>query len=57
MIDQIAVLFNISRCAYEAGISRSYLSQLEKGTFYASPKIVDKLAKALDVSPAELLKS
>ena len=26
--------------AYEAGVSRSYLSQLEKGAFYASLKII-----------------
>jgi transcriptional regulator with XRE-family HTH domain len=43
--------------AYEAEVSRSYLSQLEKGSFYASLKIIDKLAKALDVDPAELLRS
>jgi transcriptional regulator with XRE-family HTH domain len=43
--------------AYEAQISRSYLSQLEKGAFYASLKIIGKLAEALDVEPAELLKS
>ena len=42
--------------AYEAEISRSYLSQLEKGGFYASLKIVGKLADALDIEPAELLK-
>jgi transcriptional regulator with XRE-family HTH domain len=42
--------------AYEAEISRSYLSQLEKGVFYASLKIVGKLALALGVAPAELLK-
>ena len=42
--------------AYEAEISRSYLSQLEKGAFYASLKILGKLAVALDVEPAELLK-
>ena len=42
--------------AYEAKVSRSYLSQLEKGSFYASLKIVGKLAKALNVEPAELLK-
>jgi transcriptional regulator with XRE-family HTH domain len=42
--------------AYEAEISRSYLSQLEKGAFYASLKIVGKLAEALDIEPAELLK-
>jgi transcriptional regulator with XRE-family HTH domain len=42
--------------AYEAEISRSYLSQIEKGVFYASLKIVGKLAVALGVEPAELLK-
>jgi transcriptional regulator with XRE-family HTH domain len=42
--------------AYEAEVSRSYLSQLEKGAFYASLKIVGKLAEALEVEPAELLK-
>lgn len=43
--------------AYEAEISRSYLSQLEKGAFYASLKIVAKLALVLQVEPAELLKT
>ena len=42
--------------AYEAEVSRSYLSQLEKGTFYASLKIVGRLAEALGVEPAELLR-
>lgn len=42
--------------AYEAEVSRSYLSQIEKGAFFASLKIVGRLAKALDVEPAELLK-
>jgi transcriptional regulator with XRE-family HTH domain len=42
--------------AYEAGVSRSYLSQLEKGSFYASLKIIGRLAEALGVEPAELLK-
>jgi transcriptional regulator with XRE-family HTH domain len=42
--------------AYEAGVSRSYLSQLEKGVFYASLKIVGKLAETLEVEPAELLR-
>jgi transcriptional regulator with XRE-family HTH domain len=41
---------------YEAGVSRGYLSQLEKGAFYANLKIVGKLAKALDVEPAALLR-
>lgn len=43
--------------AYEAKVSRSYLSQLEKGSFYASLKIVGKLAKVLDIEPSELLKT
>lgn len=42
--------------AYEAEVSRSYLSQLEKGAFYASLKIVGKLADVLEVEPAELIK-
>jgi transcriptional regulator with XRE-family HTH domain len=42
--------------AYEAKVSRSYLSQLEKGAFYASLKIVGKLATALNVEPAEFLR-
>jgi DNA-binding XRE family transcriptional regulator len=41
--------------AYEAKVSRSYLSQLEKGSFYASLKILEKLAKALGVEPHELI--
>lgn len=41
--------------AYEAGVSRSYLSQLEKGAFYASLKVVGRLASALSVEPADLL--
>lgn len=42
--------------AYEAEVSRSYLSQLEKGKFYASLKIIGRLAQVLKVEPAELLK-
>jgi transcriptional regulator with XRE-family HTH domain len=41
--------------AYEAKVSRSYLSQLEKGSFYASLKILEKLAKALGVEAYELI--
>jgi transcriptional regulator with XRE-family HTH domain len=42
--------------AYEAEVSRSYLSQIEKGAFYASLKIVGKLARVLRVEPADLLR-
>ena len=41
--------------AYDAEVSRSYLSQLEKGAFFASLRIVGRLADALDVELAELL--
>lgn len=43
--------------AYEAEVSQSYLSQLEKGAFYASLRILDRLAIALDVEPTELLRA
>jgi transcriptional regulator with XRE-family HTH domain len=42
--------------AYEADVSRSYLSQLEKGAFHVSLKTIGKLAEALDVDPAEFLR-
>jgi len=42
--------------AYEAGISRSYLSQLEKGAFHASLKIIGKLAVVLKAEPMEFLR-
>ncbi len=41
--------------AYAAEISRSYLSQIEKGKYYASLKTIGKLAEVLAVEPAELL--
>lgn len=42
--------------AHEASVSRSYLSQLEKGSFYASLNVVGRISDALGVEPAELLK-
>jgi transcriptional regulator with XRE-family HTH domain len=48
--------FSQDDLAYEAEVSRSYLSQLEKGAFYGSLKIIGRLAKALGVEPAELLR-
>jgi transcriptional regulator with XRE-family HTH domain len=42
--------------AYEARMSRSYLSQIEKGEFYVSLRIVGKLATVLEVDPAEFLR-
>ena len=42
--------------AYEAGVNRSYMSRLEKGSTYVGLEIVGKLADALDAEPAEFLK-
>lgn len=42
--------------AYDAGISRGYLSQLEKGVFFVSIKVIGKLADTLKVEPDEFLK-
>lgn len=42
--------------AYEADVSRGYLSQLEKGVFYVSLRIIGRLAKVLKAEPAEFLK-
>jgi transcriptional regulator with XRE-family HTH domain len=42
--------------AYDAKISRSYLSQLEKGTFHASIKVIGKLAETLGTEPDEFLR-
>ena len=42
--------------AYDAGVSRSYLSQIEKGKYYASLKIIGRIADTLGVEPAELLR-
>ncbi|UPK36900.1 helix-turn-helix domain-containing protein [Bradyrhizobium sp. 186] len=42
--------------AADAEISRSYLSQLERGSFHVSIKIIGKLADVLDAEPEEFLK-
>lgn len=43
--------------ALEAEVSRSYLSQIEKGKFYVSLKVVGRLAEALGVAAAEFLRT
>jgi transcriptional regulator with XRE-family HTH domain len=42
--------------ALEARISRSYLSQLEKGVYHVSIKVIGRLADKLNVEPDEFLK-
>jgi transcriptional regulator with XRE-family HTH domain len=39
-----------------AEVSRSYLSQLEKGSYHVSLKIIGRLADVLEVEPAEFLR-
>ena len=45
-------------CLFELALSISFSTSpaLEKGAFYASLNVVGRLAKALEVEPAELLK-
>ena len=42
--------------AYEAGVNRSYLARVEAGRHYVGLEIIGKIAEALEVAPAELLK-
>ena len=42
--------------AYEADVSRSFLSQIEKGKFYVGLEIIGKLADALSVEPTEFFR-
>lgn len=43
--------------AFEAGMKRSYVSDLERGTRNPSVKAIDRLATALGVAPADLLRA
>lgn len=43
--------------AFRAGMKRSYLSDLERGTRNPTVRALERLAEALAVEPAELLKS
>ena len=43
--------------SFDAGMKRSYLSDLERGTRKPSVEALGRLADALGVEPAELLKA
>jgi transcriptional regulator with XRE-family HTH domain len=43
--------------ARRAGVNRSYLAGIESGRRNTSARTIEKLAKALGVSPADLLQS
>ncbi len=42
--------------AHEANVSRTYISQIEKGVYYTSLKIIGRLAEVLEIEPAEFLR-
>ena len=42
--------------ALEANVNKNYLSDLERGTRNPTVKILEKVAKALDISLSELFK-
>ena len=42
--------------AYEGGVNRSYLARVEAGRPYVGLEVIGKIAEALEVEPAELLK-
>ena len=44
------------RLALDAGMKRSYVSDLERGTRNPTVRALGRLADALEVEPAELLK-
>lgn len=41
--------------AYEAEISRSYLYELERGKYPANLDFIERIAKVLEIEPAQLL--
>jgi transcriptional regulator with XRE-family HTH domain len=42
--------------AYEAGINRTYLGNLERGAQYVGLEIIGRLADTLEAEPCEFLK-
>ena len=48
--------FSQEALAYEAGVNRSYLARIETAQPYVGLEVIGKLAEALEVEPAELLK-
>jgi transcriptional regulator with XRE-family HTH domain len=43
--------------AYEADVNRTYMSKLEKGGSFVGLEVMVKLAKVLQVEPADFLKA
>jgi transcriptional regulator with XRE-family HTH domain len=43
--------------AHEAGISRPHMSDVEQGKVWVGLEIIDKVARVLDVDPAEFFRA
>ena len=41
--------------SYEAGVNRTYISKLEKGSTWVGLEVISKLSVVLGVEPADLL--
>jgi transcriptional regulator with XRE-family HTH domain len=48
--------FSQETLAYEADVNRTYMSKLEKGDSFVGLEVMVKLAKVLEVEPADFLK-
>lgn len=53
---RIGAAISQEELAFRAGMKRSYLSDLERGTRNPSVRALGRLAEALNVSPDQLLK-
>jgi transcriptional regulator with XRE-family HTH domain len=42
--------------AHDAGVDRAYLSRVERAVTYVGLEIIEKLARILDVDPAEFFR-
>jgi DNA-binding XRE family transcriptional regulator len=49
--------FSQESLAWEAGINRSYMAKIETGKTWVGLEIICKLAKVLEIEPAELLRT
>jgi transcriptional regulator with XRE-family HTH domain len=48
--------FSQEALAWEAGVSRRYMARIEGGQTSTGIDVIDRLARALDVEPADLLR-
>jgi len=47
--------FSQEALAHDSGINRTYMSKIEKGDTYVGLELMVRLAKVLEVEPADLL--